>query len=153
MWIPRDDDIADSVNVERDDICSEGAGAGDGVYGLGCHALWAYPAEVILEVRMRGMTGRGGGVGDEGGAAAKGVARNRGGLVRVCAGICNSLDHVSSAGAVEGILVFPCTFFPSGCARNSPCETVRREIWDTRAADATGLNPPKRERAPIIRNI
>ena len=75
LWIPRDDDVADSANVERDGVCSEGGGAEGGVDGLGRRALWARPAEVVVEVRVRRVAGRGGGVGGEGGAAAERVAR------------------------------------------------------------------------------
>ena len=74
LWIPRDDDVADSANIERDGVRSEGGGAEGGVEGLGRRALWARPAEVVVEVRVRRVAGRGGGVGGEGGAAAEGVA-------------------------------------------------------------------------------
>ena len=75
LWIPRDDDIADSANVERDGVFIDGVGAGGGVDGLGRRALWARPADTVVEVRVRRVAGRGGGVGDGVGAAAERVAR------------------------------------------------------------------------------
>ena len=76
LWIPRDDDIPDSANVERDGVRSEGGGAEGGVDGLGRRALWARPADTVVEVRVRRVAGRGGRVRDGGGAASKRVAAN-----------------------------------------------------------------------------
>ena len=69
LWIPRDDDVADSANIKRDGVRSEGGGAEGGVEGLGRRALWARPADTVVEVGVRGVAGRGGGVGGEVGAA------------------------------------------------------------------------------------
>ena len=74
LWIPRDDDVADSANIERDGVRSEGGGAEGGVEGLGRRALWARPAEAVLEVRGGGVAGWSGGVGDGVRAAAQHIA-------------------------------------------------------------------------------